>query len=297
MLGRPFITALWLALFACGTGCEAPLDGPKLSFRLEAKQGTAASSAEVARAVQVLARRLEAFGLPASGVRASATAGQVDVALPELAKARLDEVRAVAERPGTLEFRICAPPEVVQEFRREHERTRSAGPPAESRSELSWVLAAGSDTYEDQLVETPERPIQVEIERLSAKDPNAAGLAELKQRLDAVIREQVFRAEDVASARAVKQMFEHVLQFAMRDDRRSAFEDFTGRNVNRQIAIILDGTVKCAPTIKSKLPGEGTIQGGGVTGFTQRESEVLAAVLGAGAMPGRLVFVSEEAPK
>ncbi len=75
-------------------------------------------------------------------------------------------------------------------------------------------------------------------------------------------------------------------------DRRGAlvFSRFTGENIGRRIAIVLDGQVHSAPVVQSKIPGgEGRITGG----FTDEEANDLAIVLRAGALPVRIDIKEE----
>lgn len=62
----------------------------------------------------------------------------------------------------------------------------------------------------------------------------------------------------------------------------SVFEDITGKNVQKRLAIILDGTVYSAPVIRERIAG-GKAQISG--NFTMNEAEDLAIVLRAGALP------------
>jgi SecD/SecF fusion protein len=65
---------------------------------------------------------------------------------------------------------------------------------------------------------------------------------------------------------------------------------FTGENVGRFTAIILDGKIKSFPVIKSKIPdGRGVIEGT----FTDTEARDLAIILRAGALPAPM-FTREE---
>jgi preprotein translocase subunit SecD len=60
------------------------------------------------------------------------------------------------------------------------------------------------------------------------------------------------------------------------------FEDITGRNVKKRLAIVLDGNVYSAPVIQEKISG-GNAQ---ITGsFTMDEAKDLAIVLRAGSLP------------
>jgi SecD/SecF fusion protein len=65
---------------------------------------------------------------------------------------------------------------------------------------------------------------------------------------------------------------------------------FTGENVGRYTAIILDGRIKSFPVIKGKIPdGRGVIEGS----FTDTEARDLAIVLRAGALPAPMITIEE----
>ena len=75
-------------------------------------------------------------------------------------------------------------------------------------------------------------------------------------------------------------------------NRRGAreFSRFTGENVGRFTAIVLDGKIKSYPIIRNKIPnGQGVIEGS----FTDEEARDLAIVLRAGALPAPM-FIREE---
>ena len=60
------------------------------------------------------------------------------------------------------------------------------------------------------------------------------------------------------------------------------FAKLTGDNINRRLAIILDGVVQSAPVIRSRIPdGHAIIEGN----FTMEDASQLAIVLRAGALP------------
>lgn len=60
------------------------------------------------------------------------------------------------------------------------------------------------------------------------------------------------------------------------------FATVTGNNINRRLAIVLDGKVQSAPVIRSKIPdGHAIIEGN----FTMEDASSLAIVLRAGALP------------
>ncbi|MGC6536462.1 MAG: protein translocase subunit SecD [Candidatus Puniceispirillaceae bacterium] len=67
------------------------------------------------------------------------------------------------------------------------------------------------------------------------------------------------------------------------------FGKVTGENIGRPFAIVLDGKVVSAPTIQSQIFGQGQITGN----FSVAETNELALILRAGALPAPLVVLEE----
>ena len=78
-----------------------------------------------------------------------------------------------------------------------------------------------------------------------------------------------------------------IVAFELRHDRKDAFHEFTRRNVDRIMAIVLDREVQMAPTIRSAIPGRGIIEGN----MTTQEASDLRLLLNAGALPVPLEIV------
>jgi len=72
-----------------------------------------------------------------------------------------------------------------------------------------------------------------------------------------------------------------VVNFELRDDRKQAFREFTRRNIQKKMAIVLDNKCQMAPVIKSEIPGQGIIEGR----FTAQDAGDLKLLLNAGALP------------
>jgi protein-export membrane protein SecD len=71
---------------------------------------------------------------------------------------------------------------------------------------------------------------------------------------------------------------------------RSEFARVTGANVGRQLAIVLDNTVRSAPVIQERIPsGDASITGN----FTVENARDLAIVLRAGALPAPVGVIEE----
>ena len=77
------------------------------------------------------------------------------------------------------------------------------------------------------------------------------------------------------SARVQKDALGHPqIQITFSDEGRKRFAEITREKIGQRLAIIIDGQLYCAPTIRSEIPGgKAEISGS----FTKEEAKVLAA--------------------
>jgi preprotein translocase subunit SecD len=81
------------------------------------------------------------------------------------------------------------------------------------------------------------------------------------------------------------------VSFSLNSEGGARFEQVTGANVGKQIAIILDNKVQSAPVVESRID---RTQGGIIRGrFTASEAEDLVIVLKAGALPAGIKYLEE----
>lgn len=80
------------------------------------------------------------------------------------------------------------------------------------------------------------------------------------------------------------------ISMTMNPDGTGKFRRVTGANVGRSLAIVLDGKVQSAPSIRDRIPsGRAQITGS----FTDQEAQDLAIVLRAGALPAPVNIIEE----
>jgi preprotein translocase subunit SecD len=77
--------------------------------------------------------------------------------------------------------------------------------------------------------------------------------------------------------------------FTLNNEGARKFGEFTGANVGRLLAIVLDGKVQSAATIETRINADGRITGN----FTQQEAADLALVLRSGALPASLDYLEQ----
>ena len=79
------------------------------------------------------------------------------------------------------------------------------------------------------------------------------------------------------------------VNFTLNAEGARKFGRATGENIGKPFAIVLDGQVVSAPTIQSQIFGSGQITGS----FTVQETNELALILRAGALPAPLIVLEE----
>ena len=79
------------------------------------------------------------------------------------------------------------------------------------------------------------------------------------------------------------------VSFILTTDGARRFGDFTERNINRPLAVVLDGRIREVANIQSRITDSGRITGT----FTQQSSSDLALVLRAGALPASMRYLEE----
>ena len=103
-------------------------------------------------------------------------------------------------------------------------------------------------------------------------------------------KEGMITGRDLKSARVgVDENNRPQINFALNATATDKFSRETGRNIGRQLAILLDGTVYSAPVIQSKLGSDNRITGR----FTTQEADELSKILKAGALPATLRYLQE----
>lgn len=263
----------------------------RLVYRAEGLHGKAPTPAEMEATVAVLQKRLE-FVEVHGRVSAPKDGGTLTIDVPADRETDIASARRLAERLGTLRFRILASEADEKKWREVDGRSggASALPP-----EFQWFDWVEEERGYPVLALTPEEPLRLEIERLLrgglANDSPEATAA--RKRYDEVLHDEVFTGDQIGRAAVRENVIQgSVVWFEFKPERKEAFAAFSERHLGQQVAIIVDGKVNAIPFIKSRLPGQGIIERVTRDGFTAREAKELAAVLNSGPMPVGLVRVS-----
>ena len=156
-------------------------------------------------------------------------------------------------------------------------------------AQLQFRLVEGSTAPTPEGVVLPAGVTPADVDILPGQQLDSFGRATGVQYY-AVRKNIPVTGRDLKSARVQKgELGGSNIGFSMTPDGSTKFGELTGANVNRQLAIVLDGRVQSAPVINSRIDGEGVIEGN----FTPQEAADLALVLRSGSLPASLTTLEE----
>ena len=218
------------------------------------------------QALKIIESRINAFGVkePTLQRHGSATSGQILLQMPGV-----DDPERVKELIGSessLSLMKVAS-DSFQTFNTEQEAVASLG---------------GSVPFNKRVLPYVER-----------QDGRTAASGEEKQvqymvvEYPAIVEGNELR--DAAAVSRTGQDSDYQISFSLKPAGAQAFGEWTGRNVGKYLAIVLNGEVKSAPVIKSQIFDSGQIEGR----FTKKSAEDLALTLRSGALPAKLEYQEE----
>jgi preprotein translocase subunit SecD len=148
------------------------------------------------------------------------------------------------------------------------------------------IVEQGPAASREALLQNGQVPLNMEIVPGSSGVPgDLAGTVYYLVRRAAAVS-----GTDLRSARpSLDQNNRPAVSFTLTPEGARKFGAVTGANIGRQLAIILDNRVQSAPTINSRITGDGIIEGV----FTQQEVQNLALILRSGALPADLTYIEQ----
>jgi SecD/SecF fusion protein len=256
-----------------------------LVYQLSPKSASAPlTAADVEKILKVVDQRLNAGEEKLAKVK-KLDNRRIEVALVEPNDANRERVKRLLARPGTLEFRILA----------------------NARDDKAAIERARKDASKDAVLDAagkklawwvPVKNIKdlqgaVEFPTLAVRTKKKAGreITEILVVADAqnITGDYLTRVKATADERGMPNV-----NFSFSKKGGQLFGKLTGEHLpddstgfSCKLAIILDGEVFSAPSIRSTIYGQGQITGH----FSKEEVSDLANTLNAGSMPGRLQLV------
>mgnify|MGYP001195803834 CR=1 FL=1 len=152
---------------------------------------------------------------------------------------------------------------------------------------LEWKLVkAGPAADEATLLQATGGQVPDDAEVLKGDPKRAQGGYFLVDKV------AVVTGKDLRTIRQVTDEWNNpAVSFTLNADGGARFEQLTGANIGKQIAIILDNKVQVAPVVEDRILRS---QGGIIRGrYTPEEAEDLVVVLKAGALPAGIRYLEE----
>lgn len=269
----------------------------KVDFEDAIEKGTISADTDRRQLLQdisaVFQRRLDGGGLADIPIYPQGE-DQVVVELPDRSKEEVEVIKNIIVNQGSLQFRIglnatddlgytteiekyrswrTANPEAApDEFNR---LTEAEGGPRDGV--LWYALSENAGNIGPQGLDAYPVRNEGAIRGTTAEDPDSWDFTGADIQV-------VFPSADRAARPAVG--------YELKNNRKTAYGDFTEEFKGRAMAIILSGEVYSAPEIEGRIPGQGIITGG-LGGFSVDEVREFITVLRTGALPVVPVLDSE----
>jgi preprotein translocase subunit SecD len=228
-------------------------------FEMKPQNATLIANQSVKQALETIRNRVDAFGVSEPVIQRQGLEGdRIVVQLPGVDDP--ERVKKLIKNTAFLDFRLVAFP------------ADGRGVPSREH-----ILA----NYGGQL------PDDIEIVEGPIRDSDGNVVAE---QYYAVERVSVITGRDLKDARpGLGDFNQPIVNFFLTHEGGQRFGDVTGANIGRGLAIILDGKVRSAPTIRAQIRDSGIIEGS----FTRQEVEDLSTVLKSGALPAAITYLEE----
>lgn len=210
----------------------------------------------VGQAVETIRNRIDAFGVTEPVIQRQGDR-RIVVQLPGVDDP--ERVKSLIKNTAFLEFRI-----------------------------VDYPQGGGAASVEEILASYGGRlPDHVEIKQQIVRDD--AGV-EVGRFYYAVEKRNAITGRDLRNARpGLGEFNQPIVNFFLTHEGGQKFGEVTGANQGKGLAIVLDGNVVSAPTIRARIQDQGLIEGS----FTQQEVEDLSTVLRSGALPAGITYLEE----
>jgi SecD/SecF fusion protein len=303
--------------------------GTRLAYMVPIAEAKAAglvganeSSADIVKkTIDVMNKRVDGMGLREIAVTPQGD-DEIVVELPGLTEIEVSRIKDTITSLGRLEFRILVsesdPIDVERERRKLNdwldkpeqkakielwEKQETQKKPTEARDLLFWVDLLRGYNFQKG-AEGPVKGLRW-YPSSDRKDANWSG--EMRKtrpgfaaiRIDEELNPKdsrfVFRGEDLSDVGITRggKSGGIVVNFKFRSDRKNDFGDFTEANMNRPLAIILNGVLDTSPNINSRIDGDGIIESSQLGGYQIEDAKQLVTVLETGSLQVKPRLIEE----
>lgn len=258
-------------------------EGDKLQIAMAHAVKTQIEQQSVGKSIEVIRNRIDEFGVTEPEIIAQGE-DRIVVQLPGVRD--IERAKELIGKTAKLEFKIVndtIPPQTLQSWM---EKAKTAGIVYKKGERFSEYIKKMNELLVKDIPEGHELAFEKNIHDESLNIPY---VIESTPRIT---------GDDLADARVQidPQKNQPYVSMEFKTAGAKRFEDTTGSNVGRRMAVVLDGNVYSAPVIQGKIAGghaQITLGGGANFNKTMTEARDLALVLRAGALPVQLDFLEQ----
>lgn len=259
-------------------------DGARLQIGLAHSVKTSIEEQSVGKSIEVIRNRIDEFGVTEPEIIAQGV-DRIVVQLPGVRD--IERAKELIGKTAKLEFKIVndtIPPASLQTWM---DKAKVAGITYKKGDRFSDYLKKMNEFLAKDLPEGHELAFE--------KSGSHEEALNIPYVIEATPR---ITGEDLADARVQidPQKNQPYVSMEFKSSGAKRFEDTTGANVGRRMAVVLDGNVYSAPMIQAKIAGGNaqiTLGGGANFNKVMTEARDLALVLRAGALPVQLDFLEQ----
>jgi protein-export membrane protein SecD len=261
-------------------------EGNKLEIGLSSILKKQIEEQSVGKSIEVIRNRIDEFGVTEPEITAQGN-DRVVVQLPGVRD--IERAKDLIGKTAKLEFKMVNDQVAPQVLGGMIEKATKAGITFKKGDRFSVYLQKMNEFLKAEIPEGHELAFEKKENKATGEEINLPYIVEVSPKIS---------GDDLSDARVQINPQENTPYVSMDFKPAGAkkFEEATGANIGRRMAVILDGNVYSAPVIQGKIGGghaQITLGAGGNPQKLMSEARDLALVLRAGALPVQLDFLEQ----
>jgi protein-export membrane protein SecD len=261
-------------------------DGTRLEVALSGVIKKQIEEQSVGKSIEVIRNRIDEFGVTEPEILAQGN-DRIVVQLPGVRD--IERAKELIGKTAKLEFKLVndtIQPSVTMGWL---DKAAKAGITYKKGDRFSEYLKKINEFLKADIPEGNELAFEKKTNKATDEEVNIPFVVETMPRIT---------GDDLADARVQidPQKNDPYVSMDFKAAGAKRFEETTGSNIGKRLAVILDGNVYSAPVIQGKIGGghaQITLGGGDNFNKTMSEAKDLALVLRAGALPVQLDFLEQ----
>lgn len=261
-------------------------EGQKIEIALAALIKKQIEEQSVGKSIEVIRNRIDEFGVTEPEILAQGN-DRIVVQLPGVRD--IERAKELIGKTARLEFKMVNDTIAPQTMQGWLDKATKAGITYKKGDRFSDYLKKMNELLKSDIPEGHELAFEKKVNKATGEEANIPFVVESIAKIT---------GDDLSDARVQidQQKNDPYVSMDFKAAGAKRFEEATGANIGRRMAVILDGNVYSAPVIQAKIGGghaQITLGGGINFNKSMADAKDLALVLRAGALPVQLDFLEQ----